>query len=77
SNGQIIYLPSAILYFLSYLGNYVTAHFDFYTNESGSFILGNAFVIFGNLYISPFFVTAGRNKQSVGSYGGGGTWTSG
>ncbi|MBK2062237.1 iron acquisition protein FupA [Francisella tularensis] len=77
SNGQNIYLTSANLYFLSNLGHYVTAQFDFDTNESGSFSLGNAFVIFGNLDISPFFVTAGRNKLSVGSYGGGGTWTSG
>ncbi|MFV9931276.1 MAG: DUF3573 domain-containing protein [Francisella endosymbiont of Hyalomma asiaticum] len=76
-NGQNIYLTSANLYFLSNLGHYVTAQFDFDTNESGQFSLGNAFVIFGNLDTSPFFVTAGRNKLSVGTYGGGGTWTSG
>lgn len=34
-------------------------------------------MIFGNLDTSPFFVTAGRSKLSVGSYGGGGPWTSG
>ncbi|ALB01919.1 membrane protein [Francisella persica ATCC VR-331] len=76
-NGQNIYLTNANLYFLSNLGHYVTAQFDFDTNESGQFSLGNAFVIFGNLDTSPFFVTAGRNKLSVGTYGGGGTWTSG
>lgn len=76
-NGQNIYLTGANLYFLSNLGHYVTAQFDFDTNESGNFGLGNAFVIFGNLDTSPFFVTAGRNKLSVGTYGGGGTWTSG
>ncbi|MDE4970190.1 DUF3573 domain-containing protein, partial [Francisella tularensis] len=54
-----------------------TAQFDFETTESGSCSLGNAFVIFGNLAISPFFVTAGRNNLSVGSYCGGGTWNSG
>ncbi|OEZ33636.1 hypothetical protein AS144_04030 [Francisella endosymbiont of Amblyomma maculatum] len=75
-NGQNIYLTSANLYFLSNLGHYVTAQFDFDTNESGQFSLGNAFVIFGNLDTSSFFVTAGRNKLSVGTYGGG-TWTSG
>ncbi|APD50015.1 DUF3573 domain-containing protein [Francisella hispaniensis] len=77
NNGQNIYLTGANLYFLSNLGHYVTAQFDFDTDESGSFSLGNAFVIFGNLDTSPFFVTAGRNRISVGSYGGGGTWTSG
>ncbi|AJC49488.1 DUF3573 domain-containing protein [Allofrancisella guangzhouensis] len=77
SNGQNIYLTAANLYFLSNLGHYVTAQFDFDTNESGGFDLGNAFVIFGNLDTSPFFVTAGRNKLSVGSYGGGGTLTNG
>ncbi|WP_042519086.1 DUF3573 domain-containing protein [Francisella philomiragia] len=77
TNGQNIYLTNAKLYFLSNLGHYVTAQFDFDTNESGSFGLGNAFVIFGNLDTSPFFVTAGRNKLTVGSYGGGGPWTGG
>lgn len=76
-NGQNIYLTNAKLYFLSNLGHYVTAQFDFDTDESGSFSLGNAFVIFGNLDTSPFFVTAGRSKLSVGTYGGGGPWTSG
>ncbi|MEY8766678.1 MULTISPECIES: DUF3573 domain-containing protein [Francisella] len=77
ANGQNIYLTNAKLYFLSNLGHYVTAQFDFDTDESGSFGLGNAFVIFGNLDTSPFFVTAGRNKPTVGSYGGGGSWTGG
>ncbi|GAB4222066.1 MAG: iron acquisition protein FupA [Francisella sp.] len=76
-NGQNIYLTSANLYFLSNIGHYVTAQFDFDTNETGAFSLGNAFVIFGNLDTSPFFITAGRNKLSVGSYGGGGTYTGG
>lgn len=69
--GQNIYLTSANLYFLSNLGHYVTAQFDFDTDQSGNFGLGNAFVVFGNLDTSPFFVTVGRNKLSVGSYGGG------
>ncbi|AJI55013.1 DUF3573 domain-containing protein [Francisella philomiragia] len=77
ANGQNIYLTNSKLYFLSNLGHYVTAQFDFDTDETGGFGLGNAFVIFGNLDTSPFFVTAGRNKLSVGSYGGGGPWTSG
>ncbi|MBK2029411.1 DUF3573 domain-containing protein [Francisella noatunensis] len=77
TDGQNIYLTNAKLFFLSNLGHYVTAQFDFDTDESGSFGLGNAFVIFGNLDTSPFFVTAGRNKLTVGSYGGGGSWTEG
>ncbi|WP_425352911.1 DUF3573 domain-containing protein [Allofrancisella frigidaquae] len=77
ATGENIYLTNAKLYFLSNLGHYVTAQFDFDTNESGGFGLGNAFVIFGNLDTSPFFITAGRSKLSVGSYGGGGPWSSG
>ena len=77
SNGQNIYLTNSKLYFLSNLGHYVTAQFDFDTDETGAFGLGNAFVMFGNLDTSPFFVTAGRSKLSVGVYGGGGPWTSG
>ncbi|MED7818943.1 MULTISPECIES: rhizoferrin import outer membrane protein FslE [unclassified Francisella] len=76
-DGQNIYLTAAKLFFLSNIGHYVTAQFDFDTDETGGFGLGNAFVIFGNLDTSPFFVTAGRNKLSVGTFGGGGPWTGG
>ncbi|MED7787509.1 DUF3573 domain-containing protein [Francisella sp. 19X1-34] len=75
--GENIYLTAARLYFLANVGHYVTLQFDFDTDETGNFGLGNAFAIFGNLDTSPFFVTVGRNKLSVGSYGGGGTWTDG
>ena len=76
-NGQKIYITTANLYFLSNLGHYVTAQFDFDTDESNSFSLGNAFVIFGNLDTSLFFITAGKSYLSVGTYGGGGTITNG
>ncbi len=75
--GQNIYVTGTKLYFLSNIGHYVTAQFDFDTDESGSFGLGNAFVMFGNLDTSPFFITVGKNMLSVGAYGGGGSWTSG
>ncbi|AJC49523.1 membrane protein [Allofrancisella guangzhouensis] len=77
ATGQNIYLTAAKLYFLSNLGHYVTAQFDFDTSESGDFNLGNALVMFGNLDTSPFFLTVGRNYLSVGTYGGGGPWTRG
>ena len=76
-NGKSIYLNNSKLYFLSNLGHYVTAQFDFDTDETGDFGLGNAFVIFGNLDTSPFFITAGRSKLLVSSYGGSGPRTSG
>ena len=76
-NGQNIYLTTANLYFLANIGHYVTAQFDFDTDQSGEFGLGNAFVIFGNLDASPFFVSAGKSFLSVGAYGGGGTITNG
>ncbi|WP_150466667.1 DUF3573 domain-containing protein [Francisella sp. SYW-9] len=75
--GENIYLTAARLYFLANVGHYVTMQFDFDTDETGNFSVGNALAIFGNLDTSPFFVTVGRNKLSVGSYGGGGTWTDG
>lgn len=77
NNGQNIYLTAATLYFVSNLGHYVTTQFDFNTTELNNFSLGNAFVIFGNLDTSPFFLTVGRNSLSVGAFGGGGTWTGG
>ncbi|WP_150463408.1 DUF3573 domain-containing protein [Francisella sp. XLW-1] len=77
NGGQNIYLTNAKLYFLSNLGHYVTAQFDFDTDETNGFKLGNAFAIFGNMDISPFFMTVGRNKLSVGAFGGGGPWTPG
>lgn len=77
ANGQNMYLTTSKLYFVSNVGHYVTAQIDFDTDETGGFGVGNAFVMFGNLDTSPFFVTAGKSKLSVGSYGGGGPWTSG
>ncbi|MWX71985.1 DUF3573 domain-containing protein [Francisella tularensis] len=77
SNGQNISLTATNLYFLSNVGHYVTAEIEFNTTELNNFSLGNAFVIFGNLDTSPFFLTAGRNKLSVGAFGGGGPWTGG
>ncbi|BCD91512.1 membrane protein [Francisella halioticida] len=78
ANGQNIYLTGATLYFLANIGHYVTAQFDFDATEGdNSFSLGNAFLIFGNLDTSPFFVTAGRNRPTVGAYGGGGPLTNG
>jgi hypothetical protein len=76
-NGQNIYLNQANLYFLSNLGHYVTAQFDFDANEGGNFSLGNAFVIFGNMDTSPWFATVGKNQLSVGTFGGGGPYASG
>ena len=69
SNGQNIYLTNSKLYFLSNVGHYVTAQFDFDTNETGDFVLGNAFVMFGNLDTSPFFVTVVRSQSSVRTSG--------
>ena len=66
ATGQNIYLTTAQLFFLSNLGHYVTAQFDFIANENNDFFLGNAYAIFGNLDTSPFFVTAGRSPLSVG-----------
>ena len=54
ANGKSIYLTNSKLYFLSNLGHYVTDQFDFDTDETGDFGLGNTFVIFGNLDTSPF-----------------------
>ena len=47
----------------------MTAQFDFDTNETGDFVLGNAFVMFGNLDTSPFFVTVVRSQSSVRTSG--------
>ncbi|QLE78882.1 DUF3573 domain-containing protein [Francisella sp. Scap27] len=74
-SGQNIYLTSSRLYFLSNLGDYVTAEYDVSTNELQQFFIGNAFVIFGNMSASPFFVTVGRSTLSVASIGGGGSST--
>ena len=76
-HGQNLYMTSAKLYFLANLGHYVTAQFDIDGDQGGNFGIGDAFVVFGNLDTSPWFVTVGKLKPSVGSYGGGGPWTSG
>ena len=73
--GQNMYLMSSRLYFISNLGDYVTASYDVSTSEQSEFFIGNAFVIFGNMTASPFFVTAGRSQLSVSTFGGGGSST--
>lgn len=74
-NGEDIYLTSATLYFLSNLGHYVTASLDFNADQNDNYSLQDAFVIFGNLDTTPVFVSVGKYRPSVGSYGGGGPWT--
>ncbi|ADA78599.1 hypothetical protein DR79_637 [Francisella tularensis] len=76
-NGENIYLTSATLYFLANLGHYVTANLDFVANQNNNYDLQDAFVIFGNLDTTPVFVSVGKYRPSVGSFGGGGPWTSG
>lgn len=51
------------LYFLANVGHYVTAVFDFVTDENNDFGLRNGFVILGNLDVSPFFVTIGHHRR--------------
>ncbi|QIW09271.1 DUF3573 domain-containing protein [Francisella sp. LA112445] len=78
STGQNIHLTTMDLYFLANVGHYVTAVFDFVTDENNDFGLRNGFVILGNLDVSPFFVTIGHHRRlSFGTYGGGGPWSNG
>lgn len=73
--GENIYLTSATLYFLANLGHYVTANLDFVADQYNNYELQDAFVIFGNLDTTPVFVSVGKYRPSVGSFGGGGPWT--
>lgn len=70
-NGQNIYLSASRLYFVSNVGSYLIAEIDVNTSEQNIFSIGNAFVIMGNLTMSPFFITAGRSTLTVASLGGG------
>lgn len=74
-NGENIYLTSATLYFIANLGHFVTANLDFVADQQNSYDLQDGFVIFGNLDTTPVFVSIGKYRPSVGSYGGGGPWT--
>ncbi|MDE4988661.1 DUF3573 domain-containing protein, partial [Francisella tularensis] len=76
-NGENIYLTSSTLYFLANLGHYVTENLDFFANQNNNYYLQDAFVIFGNLYTKPVFVSVGKYRPSFGSFGGCGPWTSG
>ncbi|WP_420842885.1 DUF3573 domain-containing protein [Francisella halioticida] len=64
-----------MLFFLANAGEYLTASYDLSANEASDFFINNVFAIFGNLTVSPFFVTAGRSPLTVASFGGGGTYT--
>lgn len=76
-NGQNIYLSASRLYFVSNVGSYLIAEIDVNTSEQNIFSIGNAFIIMGNLTMSPFFITAGRSTLTVASLGGGGPSTGG
>ncbi|WP_245806568.1 DUF3573 domain-containing protein [Francisella halioticida] len=73
--GENIYLTKATLFFLANAGEYLTASYDLSANEASDFFINNVFAIFGNLTVSPFFVTAGRSPLTVASFGGGGNYT--
>ncbi|AIT10315.1 membrane protein [Candidatus Francisella endociliophora] len=75
ANGENIYLMDAALHVLANIGEYVTASYDISSGEEEEFSLNNAFVIFGNTTVSPFFVTVGRSQLSVSTFNGGGPST--
>lgn len=54
ATGQNIYMTTVDLYFLANVGEYMTAVFDFLTDDNSDFGLRNGFVILGNLDTSPF-----------------------
>ena len=49
SNGQGLYLTNTRLYFLANIGHYISASFDFGTNQTGPFSFGESMITFGNL----------------------------
>ncbi|MDE4974132.1 DUF3573 domain-containing protein, partial [Francisella tularensis] len=63
ANGQNIYMTTVDLYFLATVGEYMTAVFDFLTDDNSDFGLRNGVVILGHLDTSPFFVTVGKNRR--------------
>ena len=76
AQGMGAYLTTAYAYFLANLGHYVTAETDIEVWQGNTY-LADAFVMFGNLDTSPFFLTVGQYRPSIGSYSGGGNWTYG
>ncbi|EDZ90485.1 DUF3573 domain-containing protein [Francisella tularensis] len=77
SKGQNIYLSTARLFFLANMGNYITAAYDVSTSELNDFNIGDAFVIIGNMDVSPYFITVGKSTLTIANLGGGGPSTSG
>ncbi|MFZ9034805.1 MAG: DUF3573 domain-containing protein [Francisellaceae bacterium] len=76
TSGKNIYLTSAKLYMSANLGKYVTAYTYLSGDQDNAPDISKAAVIFGNLSVSPFYVTVGKLTVPVGTYGGGGPWTS-
>ena len=76
-SGQGFYVGDADLYFLANVGHYVAASFDFDADQREGVELGDAMVTIGNLDTSPFFVTFGWSRPTVGLFDGGGPWTNG
>lgn len=84
SSGVGINLTTATMYMGANLGQWVTAELDFtaanITNQgdspaNNSVSLQNAIVMFGNLDEYPVYGSVGKNRISLGNFGGGGPWT--
>ena len=75
ANGQGAYLSTLFVYFMANLGHYTTALIDIEVWQLDAPSIGDAFVTFGNIDTSPWFVSVGQYRPSVGTFGGGGPWT--
>ena len=76
SDGFGMYTTTVYMYFMANIGHYVTFESDVeFWQGVGNF--SDSFVMFGNIDDSPWFVTVGQYRPSIGSYSGGGNWTYG
>ncbi|MDE5004795.1 DUF3573 domain-containing protein, partial [Francisella tularensis subsp. holarctica] len=63
ATGQNIYMTTLDLYFLANVGEYMTAVYDFLTDDNSDFGLRNGNDILVKLYTSHFFVNVGKNRR--------------
>ncbi len=70
-------LTNAKIYMATNIGHYVQGFMSMQGNQSGNVDVLEGFVTLGNLKESPFYMTFGKSRPSMGTYAGGAPFMSG
>ncbi len=76
-SGRGLYINEADLYMVSNLGKYIQADLTLMDSQASTPGVRDAFLTFGNLSVSPIYLTIGKNRLTFGRFYDGNPWASG